>query len=339
MLDCLKNYTGISKNPCDCLPEVSNTDVTSSISGIYLESLISPLFKFKYKNCGENDTNFWAKLLELKSSSLKSAILEFSGFHSNNVNSLSSLRTNIGFYDYTKTLVSSNTEATFYIKTKEILGMFLDIKKIGIVANSSKQNVSVLFKKKNNLNVWELVDTYIFNVQGESKDTFKILDENGKEEPIVIPLDGSEYMFSYDIGNGFFPKDNRSKGCCSASKLLLPYFTDIQEYANGFVFDVEFTCKKSYLLCHYLKFDEFKMHIANLINYKFAIDLLLDMTNNPSRYSGLSILNSNPLKEKLDEFNLEYANIISTINSIKFRDFSGTCFSCVQKIILSNSML
>ncbi len=335
MATCLDGFVGLTKDICECLPQTTSTDVISSTSGLYVDSLLSNCIRFKYKDCNTTDLNFWENMIAQKRDSEKTALTELTALYSNKIEANGRVALTIGlenqnstYYDVTDGIAKLTLDTDVKNRQK---GQLLNIERLGLLTSTSKF-ITITVKKDGTQ-----IIQYTMNINALSTKTNVIKNVSGVPEPLVLPLDGSVYELSYPVGEDFYPMNN-TLSCCGAQPLS-PWFNNLQKYANGFMLVGDVTCPKGNVICHLIKFDELMNPIAQYVQHKIALDAL-DRLIIDGPFTAMSILKSaDAMKTRRNAIEEKLALLAETILKIKFYDFKGTCYSCKSFMSVHNRFL
>lgn len=332
IVDCL-DVIGIAREVCDCLPSSEN-DYSSSISGVYIEDYVSLYMPLKFDDCSGDESRFWQDIAIDYDNAKKSIANQLLLAISQNISDAYTMYkgdfcTDSNFGAMGQYL---NQTVSFAISTRNLRGAFLKINAIGILANASNENVVISIKK----------DGIDFESVAVSVSAYKykraiIKDEEAKESPIILPIDGSDYEFSYEA-TGFSPlrNDMGCSGCGNRGAIYSQFFSDkdlFQKNPMGLIFTIEFACDKYLPICDLANGPEIE-NIANLIAIESAIKILNRIKGRSYKLKSLTnIRGSLSIPEITNDLLTKREDILGKYRKKMplFDIPSNSCYSCSHK--------
>ncbi len=263
---CLEGLVGISKKTCECLtyPEQgAKLDlIRRSDTGLYVdehEGAVNCLFLSKAP-CGVNDV--WQRLIDARREAILRLILDVSIDMSKKYKPRSNYNRVLGEHSYAGLTYLQSGKQGYSFRLKDNKGGKLVFKQLAFMAklpdSSTEQVVTIRVKKHTTKTdgTVEVTDVTAFNFRIDMVRKFW----GGREPdtnlydipPFELLTDGSVYEIYYDYDSSLFtPYDNNLSCNCDGVKTQLKRFYESvpSGRAYGMVFNVDYVCDDTYLLC------------------------------------------------------------------------------------------
>ena len=321
MKDCLQNLVGLSHEICECLPTPpEGSSYTTSISGLYLDTLVSECFILNTKKCAESDV--WAKMLAALENAAK---VVASDITANLANRMGFRQTPfaglIGEHSYGSSYYVTGDTARIQFATRDIAGGFWRLQKIGLLTDATVDSLVVTVKKDG-----VSIKTYTFtNIPSYSTKLAGV-------EPLILPLDGSVYEFSYPTSEDFNPLDNNLTCSCPGKQGTVNAFlsTKISGKANGFMLQIESGCDFTNIVCELLKNNVFTSPVATMLQLQAGIQLIDSIVSAAgSKLNAYTAFGSDALFQRRNEWQVQYNELMPIYFKADLTNIAPTnCFTC-----------
>lgn len=317
-MNCFQNLVGITPDACECLPEApEGVDLHASISGLYLANLVGECMVLK-NDCSSDVWGVMTSALDDAHKVVTGSVLSQLGNKIQNRYTPFSGILGEGAYAGIK-VVSGN--ATLTLKTKQIDGMTLVLRKIGVMVNQAVSGLLVTVRKDGTA-----IKAYTLSVTAYS-------DRLYPTSPLILPLDGSTYTFSYDVGGEFMPLNNNlSCGCGGKDSIINQFFTpNITGPAFGFRLDMESRCDSSEVVCDMMNDAVYKTAIAYMVQYK-AAELVMQriLAKGQNALKTYQAFGLEAINQRMSAWKAEYDTYVNWIRSnANLRNLpENRCYKC-----------
>lgn len=263
---CLEGLVGISQKTCECLTvptEAVKLDlIRRSDTGLYVdehEGAVNCLFLTKAP-CGVSDV--WQRLIDARREAILRLILDVAVDMSKKYKPRSTYSRILGEQSYSGLNFLQSGKIGYSFKTKDNKGGKLQFKQMAFLAKLpdgvSEQVVTIYVKKHKTKSdgTVEVLDVTAFNFRVDMKQKFW----GGREPdvdlydipPFELLTDGSVYEIYYNYDSSLYTPYNNNLTCnCDGVKSNLKRFFESvpSGAAYGMVFNVDYVCDDTYLLC------------------------------------------------------------------------------------------
>jgi len=373
LLSCLDYAFGITTIECSCTEDNRPDDVNISLTGLYLDQIIS-LKMFNDENCFEGD--LWDKIAASKQEALARLKTDIIGCVADN--SQLPRKTFKGIIgDWQK--VSSRdaqvttTQAGVKMYFANIAGGTGTLKRIGLALNTAGTYLVEIFNNKDegaiaSYNLNTVANKLTWTDIDDLELLFDVESSYNMEYYIVVTLAGAkpkELKTDCGCGSGWKPNYNEKsppfnsltpKGQFEWANYLM--ITGIQgsdtstfetgwptqgKFLNGIALDVLLSCNTETLICNTeLDFvsDPIAMTMAWAYRYATAASLVTKIMNDPFP-NNFTMLGTEQLQANLSlynsEYNLRIGYICTQLSKPEHINRSSDCFVCKEKTGLRKS--
>ena len=318
-MNCLETLIGISRTPCDCLVNNKAIDISRSESGYYIDETIGLSMCFSAK-CGEGD--IYERIYNARRTAITLLKTDISATLADKYVSLvgSQADKTIGESSFYQTINNPLPLQSLKIRTAyNSSNIALTIKRIALLTNQSHiRDVEITKNGETFKTIADVKNTASYSVYQNI-------------EPIRLPLDGSEYEFSYSLFNNEKPMDNKfSCNCGGVISEMSRYINDFlsNRKANGISMQVTISCDMSNIVCDIVESESYKNVIADMLQHKSAEILLNDLLSS-NQFDRYKLVNGEFVNNKINEYRNTYNGILASL-----RDFpnlintNGKCYGC-----------
>lgn len=325
-MECLDKIIKLSRTDCNCFDADKPLDYNEGKSDIYLHELEGLNLDVLNQSSNCESGNIWELMSRARENATKQFKADLLGcIGSNYTNKRQNYSGLVGSTAFNATINYVQNKAGIVLKPYNIVGGHMNIKRIGLMFNTTSPLTISVFSNEDMIN-----PIAIYNVTSNAN----ILEFVNLSTPLKLPLWPStlntniEYYFVYDLMGSYLPKNNKNCGGCGQTDANRPYaswlnvkgivgynttpYNQFQNTAelNGLVIDAEFNCDSSRLICSEdqpLNFegDGRAMQIAYAIRFK-AGHLLLDSILSSPNINRYTMMDRESLYGKRNHYRAKY---------------------------------
>jgi hypothetical protein len=353
-MDCLRGLVGLLKEPMqDFGAPIGVEDYQASALNLYAWNLLGPVLLDDgnmWPNA-EGNADFFGGLVDAYEAALVQVAKELPGFLGDRIKPAFPAQSRVlGEYATTGIVAVTGGLAGYALPTRLLAGATLTIRKIGLILNTSRDNVAITVTRYagplpdasygSNLNAL-LATSYFVNQQPEVLKVWNLpvtgLDTKlYSVTPLDLPLDGSVYVISYPVTTGFYPMNNQLSCNCgnkdeSINKILTQRVRSLNgDQAHGLLLDISATCDFSGLICDLLLNNQYQAAVAHIIYYKTALNVLADLLG--GKLSPAIQVNKEDLEARRTDWEGELSRYLSwlTANWDSSMIPSDRCYVCPE---------
>jgi len=307
-MECLDKVIKLSRTECNCFDDNKPEDYSEGKSDVYLDELEGLNLSLIEASSDCANGSLWDLMSKSRENATKQFKADLLGcINTNYTNRRQKYAGIVGSVQFTQTLnYTENTSGAVLLPYK-IVGGYMRIKKLGLMfSQAGTFNVSIY----SNEDLDNPIATYPVTYSTANSLEYVVL-----STPLKLPMWSNEvstleYYAVYDLIGTYKPKNNKNCSGCGQTESNRPYSnwlriagikgnntTPFNEFTrttelNGLVFDIEFLCESSRIICSEESPLDFEndgraMQIAYAIRFK-AGELLIESilsSGNINRYT------------------------------------------------------